>query len=51
MIKKMKSLFGTIEIPIPQELIEKDNEVKITFPDGGGYLSSLILDVEQFKSH
>ena len=49
--KNRRVFFGTIEIPIPQELIEKDNEVKITFPDGGGYLSSLILDVEQFKSH
>ena len=48
--KNRRVFFGTIEIPVPQKFIKKENEVKITFPDDGGYLSSLILDVEQLKS-
>jgi hypothetical protein len=29
------------------DLIKENNKVNITFPDTGGHLSSLILDVEK----
>ena len=42
-----KKFFGAIEIPIPMNFIMKNNTIKISFPDAGGHLSSLILDVEK----
>ena len=42
-----KKFFGAIEIPVPIELIKQNNSVRVTFPDTGGHLSSLILDVEK----
>lgn len=41
-----KKFFGAIEIPIPMDFIMKNNTVKIYFPDTGGHLSSLILNIE-----
>ena len=41
-----KKFFGAIEIPIPMDFIMKNSTVKIYFPDTGGHLSSLILDIE-----
>ena len=41
-----KKFFGAIEIPVPIELIKQNNSVRVTFPETGGHLSSLILDVE-----
>ena len=41
-----KKFFGAIEIPVPIELIKQNNFVRVTFPDTGGHLSSLILDIE-----
>ncbi len=38
--------FGMIEIPVPTELLQVNNTVSIKFPDSGGHLSSLILEVE-----
>ena len=35
--------FGMIEIPVPIDIIQQNNNVSITFPDSGGHLSSLIL--------
>ena len=42
-----KKFFGAIEIPIPMNLILKNNITTITFPDKGGHLSSLILELEK----
>jgi len=42
-----KKFLGAIEIPIPMNFIMKNNTIKISFPDAGGHLSSLILDVEK----
>ena len=42
-----KKFFGAIEIPIPMNFIMKNNTIKVSFPDAGGHLSSLILDVEK----
>jgi hypothetical protein len=38
--------FGVIEIPVPVELLNTDNTVTVTFPDSGGRVSSMILNVE-----
>ncbi len=40
--------FGTIEIPVPMNLIQANNTVSVTFPDTGGHVSSLILQVEKY---
>jgi hypothetical protein len=42
-----KKFFGAIEVPIPMDLILKNNITTITFPDKGGHLSSLILELEK----
>lgn len=43
-----KDFFGTIEIPVPMELVKETNKVSITFPDNGGHLSTLIMNVSIF---
>lgn len=43
-----KSFFGVIGIPFDLKYLKSgDNSVQITFPDSGGYLSSLILNIEK----
>lgn len=42
--------FGTIEIPIPLNVIQENNSVSITFEDSNGHLSSLVLNVESYDS-
>ncbi|MFY0607651.1 MAG: T9SS type A sorting domain-containing protein [Cyclobacteriaceae bacterium] len=42
-----KQFFGTLEIPFDIDLLKDGvNEVTISFPDNGGYVSSVILSVE-----
>lgn len=41
--------FGMIEIPVPVELLQISNTVSIKFPDSGGHISSLILEVERLE--
>jgi hypothetical protein len=42
-----KTFFGTIEIPVAAKLIKAKNTVTISFPDSGGHVSSLVLNVTQ----
>ena len=42
--------FGTIEIPVPIDIIQENNAVSITFDDSNGHLSSLVLTVETYES-
>lgn len=42
--------FGTIEIPVPMNLIQANNNISVTFSDNGGHLSSLILQVEKYDT-
>ena len=42
--------FGTIEIPFSIDLLQSNNVVSIKFPDGGGRVSSLILEVKQYDN-
>ncbi|AWB66023.1 hypothetical protein C2869_06030 [Saccharobesus litoralis] len=37
--------FGAIDIPVPYNLIQANNEIKVTFPDSGGKVSSMILEM------
>lgn len=49
--KNRKAFFGTIEIPVDASLLKEKNEVSVTFPDNGGHLSSLILEVKTLESN
>lgn len=40
--------FGMIEIPFPPQYLKTNNTVTVKFPDSGGRLSSLILEVEKY---
>ncbi|MDB2493199.1 T9SS type A sorting domain-containing protein [Flavobacteriaceae bacterium] len=42
--------FGTIEIPVPLNIIQENNSVSITFEDSNGHLSSLVLNVATYDS-
>jgi hypothetical protein len=38
--------FGVIDIPVPISLLSQNNTITATFPDSGGRVSSMILEVE-----
>lgn len=40
--------FGMIEIPFSANLLRADNTVTVEFPDTGGHLSSLVLNVAKY---
>ena len=41
--------FGMIEVPFDIQLLRNgDNNVDVTFSDGGGHVSSMILQVEKY---
>jgi len=42
--------FGTIEIPFDASLLNASNEVTVQFPDSGGHLASMILQMEKYDS-
>ncbi len=44
------SFFGVLEVPVPFDLLEANNEIGITFPDNGGHISSLSMQVFNFQS-
>ncbi|MFY0598184.1 MAG: T9SS type A sorting domain-containing protein [Cyclobacteriaceae bacterium] len=41
--------FGMIEIPVSMNLISSDTKVSVVFPDSGGKISSMILQIEKFE--
>ncbi|WP_063851056.1 carbohydrate-binding protein [Flammeovirga sp. SJP92] len=43
-----KDFFGVIEIPFDISLLQASNTVSVTFPDGGGHISSMILEVKKY---
>lgn len=46
--KNRDQFFGTLEIPVPLDLLQQGaNEVSVSFSDNGGYVSSVILQVEK----
>lgn len=43
------TFFGVIEIPVPHDLIQNSNEIKVKFNDDGGHISSLALQYFNFS--
>ena len=41
--------FGVLEVKVPYDLIQANNTVDITFPDNGGHISSLAMQVFNFS--
>ena len=42
--------FGVIEIPVPVQLLEQSNEITVDYPDSGGHVSSVAMQVWEFSS-
>lgn len=48
--KPRKQFFGVIKIPVNIKSIKQgENNIQITFPDAGGKVSSVILNIEKFN--
>ncbi len=47
--KTRDSFFGVVEVPIPFNLIEESNTISLTFPDNGGFVSSMGMQVFNFS--
>ncbi|MFC2112230.1 hypothetical protein ACFLTA_03100 [Bacteroidota bacterium] len=46
---KREAYFGVREIPVPYELLRKNNTVAVTFADEGGHISSVTLRAFEFS--
>ncbi len=44
------SYFGMIEINVPYNLLNTNNTINVTFPDAGGFISSVALQAFQFST-
>ena len=42
--------FGMIEINVPVEYVKNNNIINISFPDSGGYISSIVFVTETFDT-
>ncbi|MDO6803206.1 T9SS type A sorting domain-containing protein [Wenyingzhuangia sp. 1_MG-2023] len=40
--------FGVLEIPVPYTILSQNNTIAVTFPDAGGNVSSVALQVQSF---
>ncbi|KAA1245828.1 T9SS type A sorting domain-containing protein [Aquimarina sp. RZ0] len=47
--KTRNRFFGVIEVPIPFDLLQNTNEISLTFPDTGGTISSIAMQVFNFE--
>ncbi|MCJ8163292.1 T9SS type A sorting domain-containing protein [Pontibacter sp. E15-1] len=45
-----EDFFGMIEVPVHHSLLAETNTVTVTFPDAGGHLASLILQLDKFDT-
>ncbi len=43
------NFFGVLEIPVPYGVLQKNNEVSIQFPDAGGHVSTVTMQVFNFS--
>jgi len=43
--------FGALDIPVPYSVLRETNQVTVTFPDSGGYVSSLALRAFSFSEN
>ncbi|REE00199.1 T9SS type A sorting domain-containing protein [Marinoscillum furvescens] len=48
--KTRDRFFGVIEVPVPHDVLKAENTVELTFPDNGGHLTSLALQVFNFST-
>lgn len=48
--KTRDRFFGVIEVPVPHSILKAQNTVELTFPDTGGHLTSLALQVYNFST-
>ena len=44
------TFFGVLDIPVPYHLLQANNEISVTFPDTGGYISSVSLRAYAFSA-
>jgi len=42
------TFFGVIEIEVPYSLLQEDNTISVNFPDAGGHVSSVAMQVYNF---
>ncbi|MGM8228664.1 agarase [Cellvibrio sp. ARAG 10.3] len=47
--KGRENFFGVIEIPVPYSILANSNQVEVTFPDEGGYISSAAIRVFHYS--
>lgn len=47
--KQRLSFFGVLEITVPQNLLKNANNISVKFPDSGGYVSSVAMQVYSFS--
>ncbi len=43
--KDRLTFFGVLEIPVDYALLKENNQISVTFPDAGGYVSTLTMQV------
>ncbi|WP_067150385.1 T9SS type A sorting domain-containing protein [Pseudotamlana agarivorans] len=41
--------FGVLEIPVPFNLIQANNTIEVTYPDAGGHISSVTMQIFNFN--
>jgi agarase len=44
-LKTRPEFFGVLEVPVSYDLLESDNVISVTFPDSGGNVSSVTMQV------
>ncbi|MFY0607610.1 MAG: Ig-like domain-containing protein [Cyclobacteriaceae bacterium] len=47
--KERPTFFGVIEIPVPYSFLQTDNQITVEFPDQGGHISSVTMQVFEFS--
>lgn len=46
--KPREDFFGVLELPVSNSLLQANNQVSITFPDDGGHISTVTMQVRDF---
>tara|TARA_R110002049_G_scaffold307668_2_gene508837 strand:+ start:445 stop:3009 length:2565 start_codon:yes stop_codon:yes gene_type:complete len=41
--------FGVLEIPVPFNLVQTNNTIEVTYPDAGGHISSVTMQIFNFN--
>ena len=45
------NFFGVLEVPVPYKLVKPNNEVLVAYPDHGGYVSTVTMQVYNFSNN